>query len=340
MRGRHIPGSSMVSEIARATMPFQRLLLLLGTLVVLAFPESGHSVDDVKIHVSGSSSFNSMVFSIGEQKGFYKENNLTVLPVMASSQAGLQGLLGGSFDATQILGQSSAFILRGAPLKIVMVFDTKPLFWLFGKKGIKTIADLKGGKLVGVSSLGASTDQMTRELLTKNGIDPRRDVVIQGTGTGAVRMAALLSGALDAAIVNPAERVVAKKHGLSELIFYGDQLETVAGGVSVTEKLMTEKSDYLRRFLRGTLQAFLWLRSNQQEAVSMMAKEAKISMDDSLEIYKATMQVFTKDGTMPVDAQQRIIGFQKNQLKIDKEIPPEQVYDFRIIQSLFREITK
>ena len=43
----------------------------------------------------------------------------------------------------------------------------------------------------------------------------------------------------------------------------------------------------------------------------MMAKEAKISADDSLEIYRATMQVFTQDGTMPIDAQQRIIGFQK-----------------------------
>ena len=72
----------------------------------------------------------------------------------------------------------------------------------------------------------------------------------------------------------------------------------------------------------------------------MMAKDAKISTDDSLEIYKTTMQVFTQDGTMPVDAQQRIIGFQKSQLKIEKELPPEQIYDFRIIQSLLHEVKK
>jgi ABC-type nitrate/sulfonate/bicarbonate transport system substrate-binding protein len=165
-------------------------------------------------------------------------------------------------------------------------------------------------------------------------------VVIQGTGTGAVRMAALLSGALDAAIVNPAERIVVKKHGLSELIFYGDQLETVAGGVAVREKLLAEKSDFMHRFLRGTLQAFLWFRANQGEAVALMAKDAKISTDDALEIYKATLLVFTPDGTMPVDMQQRIIGFQKKQLKIDKEVPPEQVYDFRILRSLISEIKK
>jgi hypothetical protein len=52
------------------------------------------------------------------------------------------------------------------------------------------------------------------------------------------------------------------------------------------------------------------------------------------------MQVFTQDGTMPEDMQKRIIGFQKNQLKIDKDIPPERVYDFRILQSLLREMKK
>lgn len=329
-----------MSHARRVTVKLRLTELLLTALSLWALRGTADALDDVKVHVSGSASANSLIFVIGEQKGFYKENGLRVLPIMASSQAGIQGLLGGSFDTTQILGQSSAFILRSAPLKIVMVFDTKPLFWLFGKKGVKTLEDLKGGKLVGVSSLGASTDQMTRELLARSGIDPRRDVVIQGTGTGAVRMAALLSGALDAAIVNPSERIIAKKQGLSELIFYGDQLETVAGGVAVREKLLSEKSDYVHRFLRGTLRAFLWFRANQEEAVAMMAKDAKISMEDSLEIYKATLQVFTPDGTMPVDVQRRIIAFQKKQLNIDKEIAPEQVYDFRILRSLMGEMKK
>jgi len=321
-------------------MKLQLSLFLLTALWLFALRGVAHALDEVKVHISGSASANSLIFRIGEEKGFYKEDGLKVLAITATSQAGIQGLLAGSFDFSQILGQSSAFILRGAPLKIVMVFDTRPLFWLFGKKGVRTLQDLKGGKLVGVSSLGASTDQMTRELLARNGIDPRRDVVIQGTGTGAVRLAALLGGALDAAIVNPSERIIAKKNGLQELIFYGDQLETVAGGVSVREKVLTDKSEFVRRFLRGTLRAFLWLRSNESEAVNLMAKDFKIPGDEVLEIYKATLQVFTRDGTMPVDSQERIIAFQKKQLKVEKDVSPEQVYDFRILRSLMGEMKK
>ena len=329
-----------MSHAGQATVKRRLSLFLLTALWLFALRGVAHALDEVKVHISGSASANSLIFRIGEEKGFYKEDGLKVLAITATSQAGIQGLLAGSFDFSQILGQSSAFILRGAPLKIVMVFDTRPLFWLFGKKGVRTLQDLKGGKLVGVSSLGASTDQMTRELLARNGIDPRRDVVIQGTGTGAVRLAALLGGALDAAIVNPSERIIAKKNGLQELIFYGDQLETVAGGVSVREKVLTDKSEFVRRFLRGTLRAFLWLRSNESEAVNLMAKDFKIPGDEVLEIYKATLQVFTRDGTMPVDSQERIIAFQKKQLKVEKDVSPEQVYDFRILRSLMGEMKK
>ena len=35
---------------------------------------------------------------------------------------------------------------EASPLKIVMVFDTRPLNWLFARKEIKSLQDLKGGK--------------------------------------------------------------------------------------------------------------------------------------------------------------------------------------------------
>src|SRR5688572_17600234 len=112
-----------MSRARRATVKLQLSLLLLSVLSLFAWRGITHALDEVKVHVSGSASANSLIFHIGEQKGFYKESGLKVLPIVATSQAGIQGLLGGSFDASQILGQSSAFILRGAPLKIVMVFD-------------------------------------------------------------------------------------------------------------------------------------------------------------------------------------------------------------------------
>lgn len=317
-----------------------RLLALVISLPMYALC-SAYALDEVKVHTSGSTSANVLIYKIAQERGYYKEENLNVLTIAANSSAGIQGLVGGSFDFSQILGQTSAAILHGAPLKNVMVFDTRPLFWFFGNKKIRRLQDLKGGKLVGVSSLGANTDQMTREVLAMNGIDPRKDVVIQGTGTGAVRLAALLGGSLDAAITNPTESIVARKQGLNELFFYGDyDLNIVSGGAAVTERTLKENPDLVRRFLRATVRALLWFRANEKEATIRMAQGFKISQEDALGIYKATLKSYTLDGTIPRDLQEKIIGFQRRQLKVEKEIPPERVYDFTILKSVNEELKK
>jgi len=316
--------------------------ILLSLLVfLLCEAQRSLAIDDIKVHTSGSTSANVLIYKIAQERGFYKEEKLNCLTIAATSSAGIQGLVGGSFDFSQILGQTSAAILHGAPLKNVMVFDTRPLFWFFGNKKIKRLQDLKGGKLIGVSSLGANTDQMTREVLAMNGIDPRKDVVIQGTGTGAIRLAALLGGSLDAAITNPTESIVARKQGLNELFFYGDyDLNIVSGGAALTNRMLKEKPDLVRRFLRATLRALLWFRANEKEAVARMAEGFKISRDDALGIYKATLKSYTLDGMISRDLQEKIISFQRKQLKVEKDIAPEQVYDFTILRALNEELKK
>ena len=78
----------------------------------------------------------------------------------------------------QMLGQGGGAILRGAPLKIIMAFDTRPSWFLLGGKNVKSLQDLKGKQLA-VSSFGVALDQMTRELLPRFGLEPMRDVVLR-----------------------------------------------------------------------------------------------------------------------------------------------------------------
>ena len=92
------------------------LFLLIIAILLVVFPAASHAADEVKLHTSGSTSANVLVYKIGQERGYYREENLNVLPITATSQAGIQGLVGGSFDFSQILGQTSAAILHGAPL--------------------------------------------------------------------------------------------------------------------------------------------------------------------------------------------------------------------------------
>ena len=128
--------------------------ILLGSLLVLSLglARTSLALDEVNLHISAGVSGNALLYKFTKEKGFYREEGLDVGPIQAGMLPGIQGLVGGSFHFSQILGQGAGAIPRGIPLKIVMVFDTRPLnSWLFARKEIKSLQDLKGGKQIAVN---------------------------------------------------------------------------------------------------------------------------------------------------------------------------------------------
>jgi ABC-type nitrate/sulfonate/bicarbonate transport system substrate-binding protein len=314
--------------------------LMAFIFLLLALPRNSLAVEQVNLHVSAGISPNTLLYRFTKEKNFYLEEGLDVLPIQAGMLPGIQGLVGGSFHFSQILGQGAGAILRGVSLKIVMVFDTRPLNWLYGSKSIKSLHDLKGGKQIAVSSFGAALDQMSRELLLKHGLDPQRDVILRAIEPTPSRLAALMSGAVDAAVLNQMDRLIARKNGFNELLFYGDDLEFVTAGAVVTEKALSQRPELVQKFLRGTLRGFLWLKSSEKEVVGRMASVMKVNESEAAEVYKAYLRVVSTDGTIPRRLQEKMIAFQRKALKVDREVVPEDVYDFAPIRSLNEELRK
>ena len=217
-----------------------------------------------------------------------------------------------------------------------MVFDTRPLNWLYASKNIKTIQELRGGKQVAVSSFGAALDQMTRELLAKHGVDPQRDVVLRAIEPTPNRLAALLTGVVDASVLNQLDRLIAKKNGFNELLFYGDDLEFVTAGIVVAEKTLTQNPEMVRRFVRGTLRGFHWLKSS----VARFAAAMKVSESEATDVYKAALRVMSTDGTIAAGLQEKMIALQRRSLKVERDVLPEQVSDFTIVRAINDELRK
>ena len=46
------------------------------------------------------------------------------------------------------------------------------------------------------------------------------------------------------------------------------------------------------------------------------------------------------DGTISRSLQEKMIAFQRRSLKIEREVAPEQVYDFTLIRALNEELKK
>jgi NitT/TauT family transport system substrate-binding protein len=316
-----------------------RIIFFLFLTIGLGRAQLSLALDEAKIHVAGTPNITSFVYHVGKEKGFYREEGIELQPIMAGMLQGIQGLIAGSFDYSQMLGQSGGAIMRGAPLKIIMAFDTRPSWFLLGTKNMKSIQDLNGKQLA-VSSFGAALDQMTRELLPRFGMEPMRDVTLRAIEPPPNRLAALLSGAVDAAVLTHPETIVARRQGFKELLFFGDHIEFVSAGVVGTERNISQKPDFVRRFIRGALKTFYWLKANEKEVAARLAKATKSSESDGLELYRTGVKLFSQDGTIPRSLQERMVSLQRKVLNVEKDVPAESVYDFSFVRAANKELGK
>ena len=100
---------------------------------------------------------------------------------------------------------------------------------------IKSLEELKGGKqIVRVQAFGAALDQMTRDLRPSAASIRKKTWCCAPSRPTPARLAALMGGAVDAAVVNQMDRITQEK-GFNELLFYGDDLSFVTAGAVTTE---------------------------------------------------------------------------------------------------------
>ena len=96
-------------------------LFALFTWTVFSFSvtQSSFALDQVNVHVSAGISPNTLLYRFTKEKGFYREEGLEVFLIQAGMLPGIQGLVGGSFHFSQILGQGAGTIPRGLQEKMV-----------------------------------------------------------------------------------------------------------------------------------------------------------------------------------------------------------------------------
>jgi len=158
---------------------------------------------DVHIAVGGKNAFYYLPLTIAEQLGYFKAEGLEVkISDFAGGSAALRAVVGGSAEVVSgayehtisLQGKKQyfrAFVLQGRLPQIALGVATAKA------GGFKTFKDLKGMK-IGVSAPGSSTHNLVKQLLTKAGLDPLKDVSIIGAGIGAGAIAAMKSGQIDA----------------------------------------------------------------------------------------------------------------------------------------------
>jgi NitT/TauT family transport system substrate-binding protein len=308
--------------------------------MALGAPASGQSPELRKVTLSYSSLGTAVMPSlIAQANGYYQAEGLSLQMILIRGAISVTALMSGSVEFISDLSSSLEAAVRGPKFKVLLVFGDRPIFELIARAPIKSFGDLKG-KILGVSSLGSASDMMTRTILTKNGLQPDKDVIIRALGTPGDRFIALKTGAIDASIMTPPHNFLAlKEPGVVSLAKAGDYTHALQGGVITIADFVASHPDIALKVVRATLKGHLFYRMKKAQSVALMMAKMKLT-DRALteQIYDFHNSTTTAEGTIPGSLARSVIEDRRQFAKVGRQIDPDEIFDFSLAKRAMSDL--
>jgi NitT/TauT family transport system substrate-binding protein len=251
-------------------------------LAALGAPRA-HAAETIVAGAVGSASANLWSVYVGIKKGFFAAEGITIDLVFAQANAGVIQQL--AVDAVNVsigsgLVDPIRAIEKGVPLAIARIEMQRPPYALMAKPAIKSMKDLKG-KIVSVGGSKDITRIFFERMLAPSGVDPK-DVDLIYAGATSARLAALQSGAADAAILTAPYNFHAEAAGFTNLGLTSDVLDMPFSGVSINRNWAQSHKAAIAKFLAVYTQSIAWLTdaANRKEAIDIMVSVSSLKADD------------------------------------------------------------
>lgn len=237
----------------------------------------------------GQASANMWPTLIGMQKGFYAAEGLKPdLLYVQSSAALVQQVAAGSLDISISTGLSDPLRAAGmgAPIAVVRIEVQAPPYDLVAKPSIKSLGDLKG-KLISLGGPKDITRIYVERMLAPNGVK-RGEFDMVYAGATSARAAALVAGAVDAAILLPAFNFQAIDRGFHSLGLTVDYVKDLPfTGIAVNVAWANAHKATLEKVLRAQNRSIAWFddEKNRAEAVQILQTASGLTQGDTEKAY-------------------------------------------------------
>jgi ABC-type nitrate/sulfonate/bicarbonate transport system substrate-binding protein len=260
-----------------------------------------------------------------EKQGIYAD-----LIYIASGPVVVQALIGGDLHGG--IGASNAVVnavLNGAPIVGVAATTNRPYHRLWVQPEINRLEDLRG-KTLGVTRFGAVTDNLTRILLRKNGLENAVNIRQLG-GTpevGAAFQQRLIAGAVTAELrlgPNVPTKIL---------------LNLVDMGIPYSMNLIPVSREYFKRnpevvdgMVRAYTEGIAALHGQKERALKVIAKYSRLTEAKNIEDhYKDSVTYLERTPRAEPEAISTILEFIGK-----KGAPPETFVDNTIVDRMVRE---
>jgi ABC-type nitrate/sulfonate/bicarbonate transport system substrate-binding protein len=242
---------------------------------------------------------------IAVDKGFFRREGVELETVYVGNVANtVQQLVAGSFDvASSTFDTAVRAIANGGKAVMIGGVVTKYPYSIMAVSNVVTAADMKGKKII----LPFPKDLLTivwNRWLTEKGVKPE-DVEQTYTGATPNRLATLVSGAVQAALLTQPFDFRAEAQGYRKLIDIG-AFGKEYGFLTVLARpqWLRDNPDTARGYLRALAAAVDWLydSANRAEAIDILARETKLDpaiATQTYNYYVGELQPFSRKLAIP-----------------------------------------
>jgi NitT/TauT family transport system substrate-binding protein len=258
-------------------------LIAFAIAALLLFATSAGAAETVIAGGVSSGSTNLWPIHIGIRKGFFQAAGIDVDLVFAQSNASvIQQLAANSINVSVGSGLVDPIraVEKGAPVALIRIETQRPPYALLAKPAFKSIANLKG-KTVSVGGLKDITRIFFERMLLPSGVSPR-DVDLIFAGATSARMAALQSGAADAALLTTPYNFHAEAAGYRNLGMTAEIVDMPFSGVCINRNWASRNMKTAQAYLAVYAKAIRWLEdpANRREAIDIMLAVSSLKPED------------------------------------------------------------
>jgi len=301
-------------------------------LAFVSFTSAASAAEAKKV-VFGYSTIGAMAAGawMAKEIGAYEKYGIdTELIYISSGPTVVQALLGG--DVTGGIAATNAVIaavLRGAPLVSVVSTANRPYHRLWVQPDIMRVEDLKG-KTIGVTRFGSVTDNLTRMILKKYGLENAVNVRQMG---GTAEVSAAFQNKQIAGAVTSSLRVdsTVQPRLLMKLEDMGFQYSMDV--IAYSRDDMKRSPQTVDGMVRAYTEGVAAMHYQKEKAYRAIAKYARLRDQKKIdEIYQDSIVYLEKTPRVEPEAINSILDFMGK-----KGVPLETFADNSLVDKMIRE---
>lgn len=317
--------------------------LVLAISLAVQTASAAEKLDKVRFTYAPLSASGFLWF-IAKDAGLFEKNRLDVdmyfegaSPIMVQSILAGENQLAGGLGPTVVTN-----VLQGGdviPVACITHTFTTPMYV---QPSITSLQQLRGKK-IGVSRLGAVSHLTADSILRRARVG---DVTIIQTGGIPESMAAVMTGNVDGAMVNPPNNIILREKGFRELVG-AKQLKEMnlrfpENGVMAKRSWAEKNSDVVKRFIKSLAEALKRMHDDKDFAMKTLGKYTKVTDARILEeSYRFGIDSFFKDFKTPAEGIRLMVDQLASSRMIDSALaqktPLTTYYENRYVEELEKE---